>query len=307
MDDLPEREPFKPAFNVDKAPPPDGVELFEYVIKLLEATRSLIDVLKKYKEPLRTDITYTIVGMGRDRYFYPPVVDDYIDKKEYATINVSVIEEHGVNSTSIELIGTFGTVYLSRDSLGDEDWSIKNQDHIVGDDGKPVDIDSVPNSQINDFLYSITRQGIEDPTIARSKAPLGFAERVVGEDMHKALEAVAETKSVNRNFELDNNIIVWFSEDSSIYGDKQNTVSIYFKDRDKNERVIEINTEGGFDIRLRSPEYDNSRSGYLHTGEDDYAIALEVIQKAIEKILTSTKETPTTNPDAATTTTDENL
>jgi hypothetical protein len=290
MDGPHERKPFETADEADKAPPADDAELFKDELEFLETTSKLIDALKKYREPNRTANTYTMLGLTRDKYAYPPVIDDYIGKKDFSSIDVTISKEGAASSTTIEMYGSFGRIYISRDADGTENDSEKNTDQIIGDNGKPVDIDRVPDSQINDFLYSMTaRRGI-DPAVTRRSTEKDYIERVVGEDMRDALEDAAYSTSVHYTYELDEHTIVWFSQESSIYGEKLTTVTLRYRDYDMNDRTVDINIEKGLDIRFRTPESDNILSEYLFTRQEDYAIALRVIREETAKLISSAEE-----------------
>ncbi len=289
MDSPYEREPFESSADADKISPKDDVELFKNELEFLDTTSKLIDTLKRYKKPDRTSYTYTMIGMGRDVYAYPSAIDDYIGKKSFSSIDVTVSIEEEVSSTTLEMYGSFGRIYISRDAVGPENDKVPCKDQIIDNSGNPFEIDRVPDWQINDFLYSMSQRGL-DPAVKRRTATDSVFERVVGEGMSDALEAAAFSTLANYTYELGEHTKVWFSQEGLMDDDKLASVTIFYQDYDANDRMVEINIDKGLDIKFRTPGTDNSLSDYLHTRQEDYEIALAVIRDETAKLIGAAQE-----------------
>ncbi len=263
--------------------------LFEYELEFLETTRQLIDALERYKEPDRIAYTYTMIGMSHDVYNYPAVIDDYTGNKDFDSIDITVNNEGISSSTTVEMHGSFGTVYLSRDAAGPESDDDQEGDKIIDLSGETHPIDTVPARQINDFLFSISQRGV-DPAITRQGAMNGSIERVNGEDMRDALEAAAYSSLVHYSYTLNEHTTLWFSRDGIMGKGKIKSITLHYKDSNMDHRVVEIKIDKGMNITFVNLESDNPLAEDLNTREEDYAMALQIINEETDNIIRAANE-----------------
>lgn len=263
--------------------------LFEYELEFLETTRQLIDALEKYKEPDRISYTYNMIGMSHDVYNYPAVIDDYTGNKDFDSIDITVTNEGIASSTSVEMHGSFGTVYLSRDAVGPESDDDQEGDKIIDLSGETHRIDTVPAHQINDFLFSVSQRGV-DPAVARQDAKDGHIERVNGEDMRDALDAAAYSALVHYSYALNEHVALWFSRDGIMGKGKIKSITLHYQDSNMDHRVVEIKIDKGMNITFLNLESDNPLLEDLNTREDDYAMALQIIKEETESIIRAANE-----------------
>ncbi len=263
--------------------------LFEYELEFLETTRQLIDALEKYKEPDRIAYSYNMIGMSHDVYKYPAVIDDFTGNKDFDSIDITVTNEGGASSTTIEMHGSFGTVYLSRDAAGPESDDDQEGDKIIDLSGETHPIDTVPAHQINDFLFSVSQRGI-DPAVKRQDAMNGYIERVNGEDMRDALDAAAYSSLVHYSYTLNEHATVWFSRDGVMGKGKIKSITLHYKDSNMDHRVVQIQIDKGMNITFVNLESDNPLLEDLNTREEDYAMALQIIKEETENIIRAANE-----------------
>ena len=259
-------------------------EHFKYELEFLDTTSKLIEALKKYGKPDRIVYAFDMIGMSRDVYAYPPSLDKYIGKKEFSSIIVTTVKEEEASSTTIEMLGSFGKVYISRDAINPQN----DHDQIISSTTDQLEIDRVPDAEINDFLYSMTNRGV-NPADTRDNANHGHLETVVGEEMRDALESAAFSSTVYSTYELDDHTKVWFSQEGPFNDEKLTSITLHYRDRDMNEIAADITINKGLAIRFSSPGSENELLDYLHSERTNYVIALRVIREETAKLIKPTE------------------
>lgn len=283
MTDTNEPRPSEPSPN--QTPTQKDVEHFKHELEFLENVSGLIDALRKYGHPDRKAYTFEIAGMSRDIYAYPKSLDEYIGKKEFSSITVTVSKEEGASSTTIEMFGSFGRVYISRDSITSEQTA---GDQLISNDNQVMEISRIPDAEINDFLFSLTGRG-EDPAETRKLADKKHAEKVIGEGMLDALEATAISASVDYTYDLGDGTVVWFRIEGTMGEEKLTSVTLRYRDRDMNSRVVDVTAAKGLDVRFKSLSAKDSLLSDLYPIRIDYAIALRIIREETAKLIKPTE------------------
>jgi len=256
-------------------------EHFKYEMKFLDKVSELIESLKKYGDAVRISHEYEIIGMDRENHDYPPSLDRYIGEKEFSSTTVTTVVEGYESSTTIEMFGSFGRIYISRSATLPEDTG----DNILSNEGEPFPIERIPNSEINDFLYSLNRHGVSPAEARKASGDSSSEELVSGYDMRDALESAALSSLTDYTYELGDGLYIWFRINNSLGEDKLSHVTLSYFDYDMEKRSVDISLDQGFEIKFRSPGNETQEEAVLYPDKTDYAIALRVIREATHNLL----------------------
>lgn len=272
-------EPRPSDHDSDKAPAQKDAEHFKHELEFLENVSGLIDLLRKNATPVRKTYTYETLCMGRGALVYPPSLDRFIGTRELSSLAVTVAKEEDASSTTIELFGSFGRVYISRDAMTPQ----KTEDSIINDAGEELHIGRIPDSEINDLLYSIAGRN-KVPTETRDYTEDERAESVVGDGMRDALETSVVRTSTDYTYELGDERVVWCRFEGLRGDEKLASVTLRYLDNDMNRIVVDIVMEKGLKIGFKQATDNQPLLNDVFPDRQDYVIALRVIREETRKL-----------------------
>lgn len=251
---------------------PNKAEYFEREFKFMENLSYLIDLLERYEKPSRISTQYELLGGTSDLRKMPEAISWIPESDNPDSIHITLVNEAGQPvSTTIEIFGAFGTIYLSRsprskadainEALASDDISSQLQAELIEDnpgdkliniEGKILDLPRVPNSEINDFLHSLTQRG-EAPAISRLALKNSQEELVVGEAMADAIGDCAIATTTYYEYQVGKDRSVKFGFEERMSGSRKlATVSLQYKDWDMNRLSAHVDLDKGVNISFRN-------------------------------------------------------
>lgn len=321
MDDPREPRPLhkQPERNADGTP--NSVEHFEREFKFMEGLSYLIDLLERYEKPSRTSTQYELLGGTSDLRKMPEAISWIPGSENPDAIHITLVNEGGKPiSTTIEIFVKSGTIYLSRsasnkadnvkEALASDDTSSQLMAELINDDdddalivgnGTSLSFPRVPNSQINDFLHSLTRRG-EAPEKSRLlELNDGQEELVIGEAMADAIGDCAVGKITHYEYPVGKDRSINFGFDERMSGSRKLvTVSLQYKDWDMNRLAVRVDLDKGVHIGFRNLDgavkVKESEDGLVQ----DYLIAQRVIREIKRSILFNPENAKTVSLQALT-------
>lgn len=275
-------EPRPSDYDPDQAPLQKDKEHFRHELEFLENVSGLIDLLRQNATPVRKTYTYETLSTGRVALVYPESLDQFIGTREVSSLAVTVTKEEGSSSTTIELFGSFGRVYISRDAAVPQKTT---EDSIINDAGEEMSIGRVPDSEINELLYSIARRH-ETPTEIHDYTEDEKVELVAGDGMRDALETSMVSTSTDYTYELGDDRVVWCRFEGLNGKEKLASVTLRYLDHDMNRIVVDIAMEKGLKIGFKETGGDQQLLTDVFPDRQDYVIALRVIREETKKLTT---------------------
>ncbi len=306
MDNPREPRPMHRRLGTEESRPSQGAEYFEHEFAFMEDLSNLVDVLERYEAPSRTSTQFELLGGVNELRKMPEDISWIPGSEDPSAIHITLVSEnHKAVSTTIEIFGSFGVIYISRstrsktDDLQDalkseylskclqtEFINPDNSDVIIGNNGVAQNLPRISNPQINDFLFSLTRRG-QAPELSRLASDEEQEELVIGENMVDALSDCAVGTFKTYEYQLDDDRILYFNFSRPMSGStKLLSVDLFYRDWDMNKLSVHVNMSEGLDIKFKrmdvAAETDNTN---VFPTQKDYAIVRRVIREIKNNLL----------------------